>query len=142
LTEINVSIPDEPSEEVKEVSESVGELAESVETLAQEVAQPTEILQHDHPEMGKRLDKLEESTDTLIKREVARTVEDMQREKEKEKPEPEPEPVILFTPEETTATTEEIAPPEREVTVIDPPVARSKPENPPGVWGFVKKLGF
>ena len=79
-----------------------------------------------------------------MKREVTRTVDDMHEKNAEQVAEAEAEEEIQeSTPKETTITTEEIPPdPTEEVTIIEPPVERSRKETPPGIWGVIKKMGF
>jgi hypothetical protein len=144
MSEIKIEIPEEkPPEEITEVKEDVAKLEGKVETLAEVVSEPHPIPEHEHAfhtEILNRLDRAEGNIDTLIKREVTRTKEESEPEL---KPEPEPEEQKEYTSKETTATTEEL-PPEThaEPTIIEPPPARSRKENPSGIWGVLKKAGF
>jgi hypothetical protein len=146
-TKIEIEIPEEPTEKVEEVQEQVDKLEGKVETLTEVVSEPPEIPEHEHAfhhEILTRLSRLEDTTDTLVKREVTRTVDDMHEKNAEQVAEAEAEEEIQeSTPKETTITTEEIPPdPTEEVTIIEPPVERSRKETPPGIWGVIKKMGF
>lgn len=146
-TEINIEIPEEDKEPEKKIAADVEKVEDKVERLETEVREaaitiPEHEHEHFHADLDSRMAKLEEISSKLIDREVERSLED--QEKTNEHAAEIAEPQQEFTPEETTAEIQEEAKeaPKEELTIIEPPPERSKPENPGGFYGFLKKMGF
>jgi hypothetical protein len=126
-------------EEVVELAETaIEELGDAVETIADITEQATEEVvndppiipehnhEHSHGDLEARVAELEQKTNVLVEREVEDIIEESQ------------------PTEETPIATEEVAVEEipTEETIIEPPIDRSEPDGPKGVFKFFKQIGW